>query len=219
LNIYASPSAPIRTETLAPFIQPAPSSSAACCDSTEPHDHSSHSHPPPAFSSPHANDISSVTIPLPVVEDVRGGAFHEIISTLIWEGKLPPPLPSATSTTTATTVEEPLDLLRSKGFLRTTDGRSWILQGVREIYDIAEVPQAVIEKEREEGKREVEPKLVLIGRGLGDGGEVRRRIEEGLKRGIEEEKERRTQEPITQQKVESSEEEESGSEEETDEEE
>jgi G3E family GTPase len=198
LNIYVSPSAPIHAETLAPFTQTstASSSSAPCCDSPD-HDHSSHSHPNPPVSSssiassPHANDISSVTLPLPVVRDVRGGVFHELISTLIWEGKLPPPTSSSPSSAPSTEEEEPLDLLRSKGFLRTLDGRSWILQGVREIYDIAEVPQSVLDKAREEGKKEVESKLVLIGRGLGDAVSVRTRFAEALRKGIEEEERER----------------------------
>ncbi|GAA5862516.1 hypothetical protein JCM8547_002090 [Rhodosporidiobolus lusitaniae] len=192
LNIYADPSAPFRRETLAPFTLPSASTSSTTdpstsCDSSDPsHDHSSHSHPhpPSAFSSSaHANDISSVTIPLPVVPSVREGAFHEVVSRLIWEFRTP----SLSSLSSRDDAPLELDLLRSKGFLRTTDGRSWILQGVRDIYDITEVPEEALEREKKEGKKEVEPKLVLIGRGIGDGREVRRRVEEGLRRALEEE--------------------------------
>ncbi|GAA6000666.1 hypothetical protein JCM10207_004600 [Rhodosporidiobolus poonsookiae] len=211
LNIYASPSAPIHSETLAPFAQPAAAaSSCTTCDPGDPHarDHSSHDHdhahaPSP---SPHVNDISSVTIPLPVLPALRSGAFHRIVSRLIWDGELPPPLSSSSSSASAISPPPdaaadppahapaepvqapPLDLLRSKGFLRTTDGRSWILQGVREIYDITEVPPVPSSASagEDEGSREVQPKLVLIGRGIGDGAEVRRRVEEALRRGLEE---------------------------------
>ncbi|GAA5973668.1 hypothetical protein JCM11641_005070 [Rhodosporidiobolus odoratus] len=203
LNIYASPSAPIHSETLAPFSQPTASttSSAACasCEGTEPHDHSFHSRPvpssSPASTSPHANDITSVTIPLPILPSIRSGPFHKLVSALIWDGQLPSPVPLSSSLSAAAaaedteaaltaTGEEPLDLLRSKGFLRTTDGRSWILQGVREVFDIAEVPSSAMNDQ--EGGREVQPKLVLIGRGLGNGDEVKRRFVEALKRGFEE---------------------------------
>ncbi|GAA6038525.1 hypothetical protein JCM8097_004612 [Rhodosporidiobolus ruineniae] len=238
LNIYAAPSAPIRPETLAPFSQSTANatSCADCPPGGDSHDHASHSHAAPSSSSPHANDISSVTIPLPIVDDVRSGYFHELVSTLIWEGTLPL-LPSSSSTSApsaapisrsgtstptgplsslslssssdeppiATTLN-PLDLLRSKGFLRTADGRSWILQGVREIYDVAEVPPAVVE-----AGEEVKPKLVLIGRGLGDGEEVRRRFLYGLERG----RRKAAGEVVTVDEEESSE----GEEEETDEEE
>ncbi|KWU45668.1 cobW-domain-containing protein [Rhodotorula sp. JG-1b] len=185
LNIYAAPSAPIRAETLAPFAQAAePSRATECSDCVDSPQHS-HAHMDSATksgslaSSPHANDISSITIPLPIFRAVHSGsAFHSVIANLLWEGQLPsldedesnPPLSQPDS----------LDLLRTKAFLRTTDGRSWILQGVRDIFDLAEVPpgQGI-------NAAEVEPKLVLIGRGLGDGVEVRRRIEAGLKRGVE----------------------------------
>ncbi|GAA5830975.1 hypothetical protein JCM11251_005097 [Rhodosporidiobolus azoricus] len=188
LNIYASPSAPMHRETLAPFAQAAVTDSASSTECTEQHDHSTHAHPhPPApssfSSSSHANDISSVTLPVPTLRDVRRGAFHDLISTLVWEGRLPP----APSSSAAREEDLKLDLLRTKGFLRTHDGRAWILQGVRDIYDIAEVPPAVLEKEKRDGREEVKSKLVLIGRGLGDGREVLSRWEEGLRRGLEKE--------------------------------
>ena len=185
LNIYAAPSAPIRAETLAPFSQAAEQSRATECSDCVDNPQHSRAHTDSATksgslaSSPHANDISSITIPLPIFRAVHSGsAFHSVIANLLWEGQLPsldedesnPPLSEPDS----------LDLLRTKAFLRTTDGRSWILQGVRDIFDLAEVPpgQGV-------NAAEVEPKLVLIGRGLGDGVEVRRRVEAGLKRGVE----------------------------------
>ncbi|BGP53410.1 hypothetical protein JCM8202v2_000969 [Rhodotorula sphaerocarpa] len=211
LNIYASPSAPIHAETLAPFARaedPA-AASADCTDCSDgrPHSHGTVTAPATSSSSPHANDISSVTIPLPVLPSVHSGsAFHSIISSLLWEGQLPdlpPPSgadavprtddPPAAATETDPAPFDPssLDLLRTKAFLRTQDGRTWILQGVRDIFDLAEVPprpRGAGEGEGE-GEREVEPKLVLIGRGLADGVEVRRRIEQGLQRGLEEEEE------------------------------
>ncbi|BGP13332.1 hypothetical protein JCM10213_001481 [Rhodosporidiobolus nylandii] len=182
LNIYASPSAPIHSETLAPFSQPS-SSSCAGCESSEPHDHASHVH---SLSSPHANDITSVTIPLPILRNVHIGAFHDVVSTLIWEGSLPLLPSSSPAPAQPAKPEPPLDLLRTKGFLCTDDGRSWILQGVREIYDIVEVPEEEGEEDAA-GAREVQPKLVLIGRGLGDGQQVRRRFEEALKLAMEQE--------------------------------
>ncbi|GAA5884838.1 hypothetical protein JCM6882_007116 [Rhodosporidiobolus microsporus] len=188
LNIYASPSAPMHHETFAPFSQPSSDTNAACTDCAEGHDHSTPTHPhPPSFSSsPHANDISSVTLPVPVLRDVRNGAFHELLSTLVWEGRLPP-LSSQAQTQEDDSLS--LDLLRTKGFLRTSDGRAWILQGVRDIFDVTEVPPAVLEKEKREGREEVKSKVVLIGRGLGDGEEVKKRWEVGLRRALQEEEE------------------------------
>ncbi|BGO97219.1 COBW domain containing protein 2 [Rhodotorula toruloides] len=176
LNIYASPSIPIRPETLAPFVQP--DDKAAQCAGCQSGD-SSHSHThSTSSSSAHANDISSLTIPLPVLPSVENGsAFYRVVSRLIWDSKLP-----STSTSSS---DEPLslDLLRTKGFLRTQDGQSYILQGVRDIFDISPVPPATVAAE----EREVKPKLVLIGRGIkGREGEIARRFEEGLRMALEE---------------------------------
>ncbi|GAA5864689.1 hypothetical protein JCM3774_006042 [Rhodotorula dairenensis] len=183
LNIYASPSAPIHAETLAPFAQLADSARDAQCidcnnDAPHAHDHSDRPNAGSLASSPHANDISSITIPLPTFRAVHSGStFHSVIANLLWEGQLP-----ALNEDDAEEQQQPdaLDLLRTKAFLRTTDGRAWILQGVRDIFDLAEVPpgQGV-------SSADVESKLVLIGRGLGDGVDVRRRIEAGIRRGME----------------------------------
>lgn len=73
--------------------------------------------------------------------------------------------------------------MRTKAFLRTQDGQSYILQGVRDIFDISPVPPATVAKD----ERVVEPKLVLIGRGIkGREGEIRQNFKEGLRRALEE---------------------------------
>ncbi|GAA5979492.1 hypothetical protein JCM10908_002944 [Rhodotorula pacifica] len=193
LNIYASPSAPINAETLAPFAQASDTAASAGCTDCDNDPRHSHSHATSAkagslAASPHANDISSITIPLPIFRAVHSGsAFHSVISNLLWEGQLP--LLDDEQPDSPLAHPDSLDLLRTKAFLRTADGRAWILQGVRDIFDVSEVPpgQGV-------SAAEVEPKLVLIGRGLGDDVEVRRRIEAGLRRGMKEEEERAAQE-------------------------
>lgn len=87
------------------------------------------------------------------------GRFDELIRSLLWDGRLP-------SSPTSPGLEREFDILRAKAFLRTTDGRTWILQGVRDVYEVNELGP-------EEG-RTMGPKLVLIGRGLS--GSVRQRI-------------------------------------------
>ncbi|GAA5900388.1 hypothetical protein JCM5296_001415 [Sporobolomyces johnsonii] len=194
LNMYATPDAPIHQRTLAPFAQPDPSSSCEGCADDPSH---SHSHPPRATSSPHANDISSVTIPLPLLPEVETGVFHDLVSALIWDGHLPPLASSSSSSAAASAPSEPteateapeLDLLRAKAFLRTTDGRSFILQGVRDVFDIAQVPSEASTTDsnsssRGGGEGEVQPKLVLIGRGLGEADTVRERFLSALERGL-----------------------------------
>lgn len=162
LNIYLAPQVPVKSISLAPFNS------------------HSHSHSSPASAgttiSAHSNDITTLLIPLPILNDVKGGRFDELIRNLLWEGKIF----SSTSFSRdpATEVEEMeegadsklssphLEILRSKAFLRTCDGRCWILQGVRDIYEVTEIPND--RQSRGEGAEgtEMETKLVLIGRGL-----------------------------------------------------
>lgn len=177
LNMFASSTAPVTAASLAPFATS--STTSPCCDSPT---HEGHNHPSPSTASPHANDITSVTIPLPLLpseEALREGPLAGLIKELIWEGQLPGPNPPT------------LDLLRTKGFFLVqapgvvgqlaAPARAFILQGVRDTFEITEMPLGV-EKgvEGAEGK-EMQPKLVLIGRGLGDGTEARRRFAEALR--------------------------------------
>jgi len=161
--MYAAPSAPINQRTLAPLAQPpAPTSPPACppnCD----HDHSdpAHSHSPAsaAIGEAHAGDIASLTIPLPILPDADGGAFATLVRSLLWDGVLPTTLSPDTG---ASPDKREFDILRSKGFLLTEDGRAWVLQGVREVYEVRQVPRSAARA----GEAELEPKLVLIGKGL-----------------------------------------------------
>ncbi|GAA5906645.1 hypothetical protein JCM8208_000505 [Rhodotorula glutinis] len=186
LNIYAAPTAPFRPETLAPFSQPDAADSCDGCTSGKPHDH-----PPPASSSsPHANDISSLTIPLPPsLPSVTGptSALYAVLSSLLWEGTLA----GAPSSSSPSTTPDGFDLLRTKGFVRTDDGREWVLQGVRDIFDFAQVPVEATAAARAgegggegEGEKAVQPKVVLIGRGLANKDGVRARFVRALEEGV-----------------------------------
>lgn len=174
LNIYASTSTSVVQATLAPFAEPPPPPPPCrgCSDDPESHSHApghshSHSHAPSA----HSNDITTVCIPLPPLppfSTTTPTRFEALLRDLLWEGSLPPlpPSPSPTSS-------PEFDILRTKAFLRTTDGKSWILQGVREVHDLTAVPDTV-------DVAGLETKLVLIGRGFGDGEEVSRRFLDAL---------------------------------------
>ncbi|GAA6061715.1 hypothetical protein JCM10212_004947 [Sporobolomyces blumeae] len=215
LNVYGNPDAPIRPDTLAAFSQPAlvspPSDErrpcGACDDDT--HNHSTPSTDKQTISSsPHANDITSVTIPLPVLDSVHHGPFHSIVSRLVWDFELPPaglaasPVAAASSSSNDLSAEPSerrpdFDLLRAKGFLRTTEGFSYVLQAVRDVFDIVRVPSPTGSSDDDRGvtnvgagggeRREIEPKLVLIGRGFGDGRLVKERILGALAAGLEDE--------------------------------
>lgn len=167
LNMYAAPSAPINERTLAPLAQPAFSATSPCPPSCA-HDHSDphHTHDPPSSTlttgEAHAGDITSLTIPLPTLpgSDPDSGAFASLVRSILWDGVLPATLSPDVG---AVAEVREFDVLRSKGFLLTEDGRAWVLQGVREVYEVRQVPRSVARA----GEAELEPKLVLIGKGLG----------------------------------------------------
>lgn len=188
--MYASPTAPLSSATLAPFATSAPPPQSSACCTDNPHDHS-HKHENLATTSPHANDISSITIPLPVLpseEELREGRLGDLLKELIWEGQLPGAAVDSEA--------PPLDLLRTKGFFLVQPpslgagqapppARAFILQGVRETFDITEMPFGSEKQDggEQEEREAIKPKLVLIGRGLGNGEDARRRFLEALQGG------------------------------------
>jgi G3E family GTPase len=93
--------------------------------------------------------IASMWVPCPVLTSSQMEKLDEWIRTVLWENRLP----SVSQTGAA-----PLYILRCKGILTTHDGEQYLLQGVRDMYEMTqiEVPQTA----------GGEGKLVFIGRGL-----------------------------------------------------
>mgnify|MGYP001595978147 FL=1 len=159
--------------TLAPFSVAEPAES---CTSSS---HEGHSH---STRSPHLNDISTVSIPLPPLPPLafepQGPTsptkFEEVLRSILWDGVFPP-TPSHPAPVDEPGVEpaRDFDILRSKSFFRTTDGQNWIMQGVREMHDMTPVPAGV-------DVEDLKPKLVLIGRGLGDAVGITRKFLEAI---------------------------------------
>ncbi|KAK4049769.1 hypothetical protein OIO90_005350 [Microbotryomycetes sp. JL221] len=207
LNMYATPSAPINPIVLAPFKTPqgqqqTTSRSSQCQPGC------SHNHDHEEGASAHANDISSVTISLPELQDeaeLREGVLYTLMRDLIWDGQLPQlqndrlvPTPQDESQTkpgrSAPVGEEgEFDLLRTKGFFRIKPSddcpaRCFVLQGVRNTFDVTEVPSSLADHQNAdsdggEKPKRIQPKLVLIGRGLADADEIQRRFLDALERG------------------------------------
>jgi len=107
----------------------------------------SHSH-----SSGHLDGISSCVIELPALDEAQLDQLDEFIRSLLWENVV-------LSGDDASRGPLDFEILRCKGIF-SCRGKCFVLQGVRNIYDIMEL----------EG---VEPtpkgKIAFIGRGLGDG--------------------------------------------------
>lgn len=70
----------------------------------------------------HDKDISTIAIPVPTLREDRISSFESSIQKLLW-----------------TSNEEGIEILRMKGRVTDHSGRTWIIQGVREIYEMVEV--------------------------------------------------------------------------------
>ncbi|KAJ7758573.1 cobW-domain-containing protein [Mycena maculata] len=102
--------------------------------------------------------ISSLLVTVPVLSRARLDALDEWVRTVLWEQRLPGDAASDAS---------PLTVLRCKGLFVLDSGAQYVLQGVRNIYEIDEAEDAL-------GVPDA-GKLVLIGTGLDE--RVRRSLE------------------------------------------
>lgn len=94
--------------------------------------------------------ISSLQLSIPPLSSTAFDRLDEWIRTALWENHVPGS-------------DASVHVLRCKGMFRTVAGEVYVLQGVRNLYEIAQMqaPDARPE-ELEVGK------LILIGKGLGD---------------------------------------------------
>ncbi|KAG9010194.1 hypothetical protein FRB94_010893 [Tulasnella sp. JGI-2019a] len=111
------------------------------------HDHSEDNHVHDDGCS-HLNDISSLLIPLPVLSESQHDAVDGWIRSVLWDSRIPGDI-----------TQSPLmEILRCKGVWCLDDGRTFVLQGVRSLYETSEVPADT------DGPQT--GKIVLIGKGL-----------------------------------------------------
>lgn len=99
----------------------------------------------------HLGEISSLLIPLPVLSLAHHQAVDAWIREVLWESRVP-------GLALKTGGHSSLEVLRCKGVWETKDGRTFVLQGVRSLYDISEVAS--------DAEGSPQGKIVLIGRGL-----------------------------------------------------
>ena len=96
--------------------------------------------------------ISSILVPVPILPAAQVEVLDEWIRSVLWEHKLP-----------NEEDVEGLDVLRCKGMFRTDAGEVYVLQGVREMYDLSLAESM----EDSDGVGDI-GKLVFIGKGLDD---------------------------------------------------
>ncbi|TFY69538.1 hypothetical protein EVJ58_g333 [Rhodofomes roseus] len=137
----------------------------------EDHDHShdhndhDHSHPPTHYE---LRGISSLQVDCPTLNPSQYQKLDEWIRSVLWERQVPGE-PSADGASG-------LMVLRCKGMFKTTAGGTYVLQGVRNLYDIMQVNEG---EEADTGVPDM-GKVVLIGKGLNE--QVRRSLQ-GVLRG------------------------------------
>ena len=96
--------------------------------------------------------ISSILVPVPILPAAQVEVLDEWIRLVLWEHQLP-----------NEEDVEGLDVLRCKGMFGTDAGEVYVLQGVREMYDLSPAESM----EHSDGAGEI-GKLVFIGKGLDD---------------------------------------------------
>ncbi|PVH85992.1 cobW-domain-containing protein [Cadophora sp. DSE1049] len=99
--------------------------------------------------------IATITISVPLLEAERLPRLDEWLRSILWDSKLPSP----------GTGEEKFEIHRLKARLPLSDGNVKIVQGVRDVFDIVDAPNA---SESTETASTLEGKVVLIGRNLVD---------------------------------------------------
>lgn len=87
----------------------------------------------------HDKHISTITIPVPTLRPDRMHNFESSIQKILW-----------------TSGDEGIEILRMKGRVSDHTGKTWIIQGVREIYEMVEDP----------AQTGLSGKLVFIGKGV-----------------------------------------------------
>lgn len=107
---------------------------------------------------------------LPILSDSQLESVESFLQSLHWENRIEGIARGEGSTEKE---EDKLVVLRSKGLFITNEGKVYILQGVRDIYELNQLDAAAHELEDDERGS----KLVIIGRNLGE----RSRWIEGLR--------------------------------------
>lgn len=125
------------------------------------HDHDTHPHEPTHYE---IRGISSLQVDCPSLTTAQLDRLDEWIRSVLWENQLPGTNSAGESAAPA------LQVLRCKGMFTTKDGKTYVLQGVRSLYEISKVAPG----QEEDASVPEMGKVVFIGKGLDE--TVRRSI-------------------------------------------
>lgn len=130
----------------------------AASSSADTHDCHGESCQDDGHSHPHhyeVRGISSLQVSVPLLSQPAFDRLDEWIRTVLWEGALPEDQPAAGGASPA------ISVLRCKGIFQTQSGETYVLQGVRNMYEIAPVEDDAANVGVPDAG-----KLVFIGKGL-----------------------------------------------------
>jgi G3E family GTPase len=88
----------------------------------------------------HHSSLTTTVIPLPTLSTEQHSQFETFLQSLLWDGTVEG--------------EKAPEILRCKGAIGLEDGRAFVLQGVRDLYELKELPGQTVD----------EGKVVFIGR-------------------------------------------------------
>ncbi|KAL9580185.1 MAG: hypothetical protein Q9212_004645 [Teloschistes hypoglaucus] len=104
--------------------------------------------------------ISTLKLHLPTLHPKQVDNLLPWLRSVLWDSKLPP-----TAANADTTNSKDLAIHRTKGQIPVSDGRTLMIQGVRDIFDIVE-QTSTSSQEASVNRAELGGKIVLIGKGL-----------------------------------------------------
>lgn len=148
------------------YTKPPPATEPSDGPSKEPHVHTADCHhdhdQEPKSTHYELRGISSLQVTCPVLKQPQFDRLDEWLRSVLWENRIP----EDASTASSEKGESPgLQVLRCKGSFTLEDGTHYVLQGVRNMYEISELDKS--SSQRDLGLPDV-GKVVLIGKGLDD---------------------------------------------------
>ncbi|KAI9634963.1 putative cytoplasm protein [Dioszegia hungarica] len=138
-DLRAFTSAPLAPTTIPPASSHTHTSESSDHAHDDSHDHNDRPSQPHA----HFGRITTITIPIPSLSSDQFDRLQRFLEDTLWS--IPDP-PSATTSggiaiETAEKGGRP-EVLRTKGLVRTAEGREYVLQGVTDVFELKELPSS-----------------------------------------------------------------------------
>lgn len=107
----------------------------------------------------HSSALSTTLVPLPALSQEQYARLNAFLESVLWENKLPR---NAEVPGTRLADQQPISIVRTKGYIVLEDGREYVLQGVTDIFEVSEINHGADSSTAPP----TAGKVVFIGRGL-----------------------------------------------------